>query len=121
MVDHGDAGAGASCGSSRRADGSMIFSEELVALTDVTTTQIATGLIGILNNPRWVYERGERDVRFDDRTLSVPALSGKPLPVAAASASRSTACSSSKAASLYSCTTPAPPPPTAAAPPTGCI
>jgi hypothetical protein len=67
-----------------RADGSMTIGEELTALTEVTTSQVATGLIGVLNNRRWVYERGKREVRFDDRTLTVPVLSGKPLPVAAA-------------------------------------
>jgi hypothetical protein len=53
--------------------------EKLVALTDVTSARIATGQIGILNNPGWVYERGRRTVAIDGREEDVPALSGKTL------------------------------------------
>ena len=55
----------------------MRIEEELVALGDVTVTHVATGLIGILNNPNWVYERGQRELKLDDRTETLPALSGK--------------------------------------------
>jgi hypothetical protein len=60
-------------------DGSFTMREKLIALTDVTTTRIATGQIGILNNPGWVYERGRRTVAIDGREEDVPALSGKTL------------------------------------------
>ena len=62
-------------------DGSFTMREKLVALTDVTTTRIATGQIGILNNPGWVYERGRRTVSIDGREEDVSALSGKNLSV----------------------------------------
>jgi hypothetical protein len=58
-------------------DGSFTMHETLVALTDVSTTRIATGQIGILNNPGWVYEHGRRTVAVDGRDQDVPALSGK--------------------------------------------
>lgn len=58
-------------------DGSFTMREKLVASTDVTTTRIATGQIGILNDPGWVYERGRRTVAIDGREQDVPALSGK--------------------------------------------
>lgn len=60
-------------------DGSWTMSEKLIARSDVATTRIATGLIGILNNPGWVYERGKRTLTLDGRTEEVPALSGKSL------------------------------------------
>ncbi len=43
-------------------DGSMQISEKLVALDDVKTENISTGLIGILNNESWVYENGIREI-----------------------------------------------------------
>lgn len=58
-----------------RPDGSLLLSEELTALTDVQLAECATGLIGILNNPNWVYERGRRAIRFDDRETEAAALS----------------------------------------------
>ncbi len=58
-----------------RADGSLLLSETLTALTDVQLSQCATGLIGVLNNPNWVYERGRRAIRFDNRETEVVALS----------------------------------------------
>ncbi len=58
-----------------RADGSLLLSETLTALADVQLSQCATGLIGVLNNPNWVYERGRRAIRFDDRETEVAALS----------------------------------------------
>jgi hypothetical protein len=64
---------------SSNPDGSSTMREKLVALTDVTSARIATGQIGILNNPGWVYERGRRTVAIDGREEDVPALSGKTL------------------------------------------
>jgi hypothetical protein len=64
---------------SSNPDGSFTIREKLVALTDVTSARIATGQIGILNNPGWVYERGRRTVAIDGREEDVPALSGKTL------------------------------------------
>lgn len=60
-------------------DGSFTMREKLVALTDVATATIATGQIGILNNPDWVHERGSRKVVIDGREKHLPALSGKTL------------------------------------------
>ena len=60
-------------------DGSFTMREKLVALTDIATSRIATGQIGILNNPGWVYERGRRAIAIDGREEDVPALSGKTL------------------------------------------
>jgi hypothetical protein len=56
-------------------DGSFLMVEKLVALTNVTTAEVATGLIGILNNPHWIYERGKRQVTADDKVIE--AASGK--------------------------------------------
>ena len=61
------------------AGGAWSVREKLTATADVTTAEIATGLIGILNNPGWVYESGRRQVRLDGREEIVPALSGKTL------------------------------------------
>jgi hypothetical protein len=67
------------------ADGRFLMSERLVALADVTTAEIATGTIGILNNPQWIYERGYREVAIDDQTLRVPSQSGRVIEQPAAS------------------------------------
>jgi hypothetical protein len=58
------------------ADGTFWISERLVALADITTSEVATGLVGILNNPLWVYERGERTVTFGDETRVVKSGDG---------------------------------------------
>lgn len=58
-------------------DGRWIIRETLTALADVTTSDVATGLIGVLNHPNWVYENGRRVVRFDDHEEAFVALSGK--------------------------------------------
>jgi hypothetical protein len=57
-------------------DGAWTMSEKLVALEDVATAEIATGLVGILNNPHWIYERGRRQIEVDGRTHVLPAAGG---------------------------------------------
>ncbi len=75
-VDHGDA-LRAELRFESLADGSFRMREKLTALRDCATAEIATGLIGVLNNPKWVYERHQRRIQFDNETVDVPALSGK--------------------------------------------
>ena len=55
----------------------MTWREKLVAVEDVTTKVVATGMIGVLNNPYWVYERGERRVTLDGKEMTIRALSGE--------------------------------------------
>jgi hypothetical protein len=75
-VEHGDA-VRAELQFRSNADGTFVIREKLTALRDITTANIATGLIGVLNNPKWVYETHSRKIKFDGRTNDVPALSGK--------------------------------------------
>lgn len=79
VVDHGPGAIRAELHFESMADGSLRVQEKLTALKNVTTTEIATGLIGVLNNPVWVYQSGPRKLQFDDRTEMVPALSGRML------------------------------------------
>ncbi len=65
-------------------DGEWTMHEKLVALDDVVAAEIATGLIGILNNPHWIYEKGRREIAIDGRTHVVPAAAGRELDAAAA-------------------------------------
>jgi len=58
------------------ADGRLQVSERLVALRPCITAEVATGLIGILNNVNWIYETGQRVLTFDDEKLTVAAHSG---------------------------------------------
>ncbi|MDO8543607.1 MAG: hypothetical protein Q7S40_24460 [Opitutaceae bacterium] len=58
-------------------DGSFVMQEKLVALTNATTAEIATGLIGILNNPHWVYETGRRRVNAGADKIEVASGSGR--------------------------------------------
>ncbi len=59
------------------ADGSWTVKEKLVALSEVETVEIATGLLGILNNPHWVYENGKRNLNVNSVEEIIPACSGK--------------------------------------------
>jgi hypothetical protein len=76
VVHHGDA-VRAELQFRSNADGSFVVSEKLTALGDIATVEIATGAVGILNNPKWVYETHRRRIRFGDQTTEVHALSGK--------------------------------------------
>ena len=75
-VDHGQA-VRAHLTFRSDADGSFVISEKLVALTNATTAEIATGLIGILNNPYWIYERGRRRVTVNGTRTEVAANCGQ--------------------------------------------
>lgn len=77
VIEHGDGRIASHLSIRSLADGTWKLGERLVALTDVATADIATGLIGILNNPTWVYERGRRDVSIDGVKTEVVAQSGK--------------------------------------------
>jgi hypothetical protein len=76
---HGEGQVRAELRFESRADGSLTIREELVAEKQVTTDEIATGLIGVLNNPGWIYERGRREIACDGQTSTVAALSGETL------------------------------------------
>ena len=60
-------------------DGTLYVREELLAVKDVTITQVATGMIGILNNKHWIYETGRRKVTLDNQATVIEAHSGKSL------------------------------------------
>ena len=76
VVDHGEQ-LRANLRFASNQDGTFTMREKLVALTETTTARIATGQIGILNNPGWVYETGRRTVAIGGREEVVPALSGQ--------------------------------------------
>ena len=78
-LDHGDK-VRAELQFRSRADGSFVIREKLTALRDFTTAKIATGLIGVLNNPKWIYETHHRKIKFDGQTTDIPALSGISIP-----------------------------------------
>ncbi|GAB6165153.1 hypothetical protein JCM19992_11530 [Thermostilla marina] len=73
-VRHGDAIRG-DIHLRSRADGTLTFSETLVAERETTTGPIVTGLIGILNNTDWIFEDGVRAVTVDGRTIEIAAHS----------------------------------------------
>ena len=60
-------------------DGTLHVREELVAVKDVTIAQVATGMIGVLNNKQWIYETGLRTLTLDGESTVIPANSGKTL------------------------------------------
>jgi hypothetical protein len=78
VLDHGNA-VRAHLQFRSSADGTFSIAEKLVAAGDITTTNIATGLVGILNNKRWIYERGRREVTIGDERHEIPSCSGKQL------------------------------------------
>jgi hypothetical protein len=77
-LDHGDA-VRAELQFHSRADGAFDIREKLAALRDITTARISTGLIGVLNNPKWIHESHHRKIEFDSQTADIPCLSGKKL------------------------------------------
>jgi hypothetical protein len=79
VLDHGIEEVRAFLAFRSAADGTWMMSEKLVALSDVTTAEVTTGLIGILNNPKWIHEKGQRRIRIDDKESVVSAASGKVL------------------------------------------
>lgn len=79
VVEHGDGLIAADLEFRSRADGTWTMREQLTAEKDLDTQQVATGLIGILNNPHWIYEQGCRVIALDGKTAEVPALSGQTL------------------------------------------
>lgn len=79
VVEHGHRLIESHLSVQSKADGSWRMDEELVAVTNVATAEILTGLIGILNNSTWVYEQGRREVVIDGGKTVVPAHSGRSL------------------------------------------
>ena len=79
VVEHGEGLIAADLEFRSQADGTWTMRERLTAEKDLDTQQVATGLIGILNNPHWIYEQGRRVVTFDGKTAEVAALSGQTL------------------------------------------
>lgn len=58
-------------------DGSWYMRERLVAAADFDSTEIATGLIGVLNNRGWIHEAGRRVVTLDGRRAVVSSCDGQ--------------------------------------------
>lgn len=58
------------------AGGTLHAQETLTARDNVTVRQVATGLIGILNNKQWIYEDGSRTISLDGKGTEVAAHSG---------------------------------------------
>lgn len=75
-LDHGENGVRAELEFHSAGDGSFTIHEKLFALGDITTDEIATGLIGVLNNPKWIYQAGSRKIKFDDREIEFAPLAG---------------------------------------------
>jgi hypothetical protein len=78
-VDHGSA-VRAELHFRSNADGTLVISETLSALEDCTTADISTGLIAILNNPKWAYEKHQRRIQIDEQASEIPSISGKDIP-----------------------------------------
>jgi len=79
LVNHGPA-CRAELTFRSEADGSFVMAEKLIALTNITTDEVATGLIGVLNDPYWIYERGYRQLTVDGRSTEVKSSSGQEWP-----------------------------------------
>lgn len=75
-VDHGQA-VRAQLTFRSEPDGAFVMTEKLMALTNATTAEIATGLIGVLNNPHWIYEQARRRVVVDGRNTDIAANCGR--------------------------------------------
>ena len=56
--------------------GRVRIREKLIAQRDYTIQEVATGLIGVLNNRRWIFEQGKREIRLAGESKIIPAHSG---------------------------------------------
>jgi len=82
VVDHGDA-VRATIRIRSNPDGSMTWEETLTGLRDCRLSRVATGVIGILNDRTWVYERGFRILSWNrGKPVRIPSRSGKILDLA---------------------------------------
>jgi hypothetical protein len=75
-VDHGGGKVRAFLNVRSAEDGTLLLSERLEALRELATAEVATGLIGVLNNPDWVYEHAKRTVTFDETAHVAPSGQG---------------------------------------------
>jgi len=84
VVDHGDA-VRARLRIRSDPDGSMRWEETLTGLRDCRLSRVATGVIGILNDKTWVYERGFRLLSKDrGKPVKIPSCSGRILDLSGA-------------------------------------
>ncbi len=58
-------------------NGEFFIREKLVALDRIQIAEVATGMIGILNNPYWVFEEGQRNITVDNQPYEFPACKGR--------------------------------------------
>lgn len=79
QLDHGKDQIRANLHYHSYPNGNWLISEKLIALDDIEIDEVQTGLIGILNNPNWIYERGYRDVFMDGKRSMIQAHCGKSL------------------------------------------
>ncbi|MBC7336615.1 MAG: hypothetical protein H5U01_10125, partial [Clostridia bacterium] len=56
--------------------GRVRIREKLIVQRDCTIQEVATGLIGVLNNRRWIFEQGKREIRLAGESKIIPAHSG---------------------------------------------
>ncbi|MDX9753713.1 MAG: hypothetical protein RBU29_07110 [bacterium] len=63
IIQHGDV-AEAVIHIQSQADGTIEINETLTALRDFTSSRVLTGLIGVLNNQRWIDEKGHRTLAY---------------------------------------------------------
>ncbi|MBC7353822.1 MAG: hypothetical protein H5U08_15775 [Thermogutta sp.] len=50
--------------------------EKLVVQRDCTIQEVATGLIGVLNDQHWIFEQARREIRLAGTSRTIPAHSG---------------------------------------------
>ena len=65
MLDHGWKKIRAFLQYCSEPNGDLYIQEKLVALETIQVAEIATGLMGILNNPYWIFEKGRRVIVLD--------------------------------------------------------
>ncbi len=84
VVDHGkEVRAGIRFRSN--PDGTMLWEETLSALRDCRLSRVATGVLGVLNDKGWVYEKGFRILSRDrGKAVKIPSCSGKVLDLSGA-------------------------------------
>ena len=77
LLDHGQNKIRAFLQYRSEPNGTFHIRENLVALETVQVSEIATGLVGILNNPYWIFEKGRRTIVLDEQSYVFESCRGR--------------------------------------------
>jgi hypothetical protein len=79
VLDHGSSKIRAFLQYHSEPNGDFHMRESLMALDTIQVSEVATGLVGILNNPYWIFEKGTRTIVLDGQSYVFESCKGRKL------------------------------------------